>query len=232
MKHGPLIAIEGIDGTGKGTQAQLLVRALKARGRAVDLFSFPAYQSTLAGSLIGAYLDGRMGSPRQIDSRLTAVLYALDRFELKGALEKTLARGRVALCDRYVGSNLAHQSARTPPAQRKALRKMIEELEFGLFGLPRPDLVLYLDMPDALAQERVRQKAARAYTAKQMDELEADRAHLRMALAEYRHQARTAKGWQLIPTVGRGGVPRTREAIHADVVEALDARGLLGRVRG
>ncbi|HEY3447988.1 MAG TPA: hypothetical protein VGK67_16650 [Myxococcales bacterium] len=232
MKPGPLIAIEGIDGTGKGTQAQLLVEALKARGRAVELFSFPAYQSTLAGSLIGAYLDGRMGPPRQIDSRLTAVLYALDRFELKGAVEKVRQRGAVALCDRYVGSNLAHQAARTPPKERRALRKLIEDLEFGLFGLPRPDLVVYLDMPDRLAQERVRQKAARAYTAKRMDELEADRAHLRMALSEYRRQARTSKGWKLVPTVSRGGQPRTREAIHADVVEALEERGLLGRVRG
>jgi len=113
-KRGALIAIEGIDGTGKGTQAQMLVQALEARGRSVELFSFPAYQRTLAGSLIGAYLDGRMGPPRQIDSRLTAVLYALDRFELKGAIEGALARGAVALCDRYVGSNLAHQAARTP----------------------------------------------------------------------------------------------------------------------
>ena len=222
MKRGPLIVIEGIDGTGKGTQAKLLVQALRRRGREVVLFSFPAYQKTLAGGLIGAYLDGRMGPPRQIDSRLTAVLYALDRFELKGAIEAARARGAVALCDRYVGSNLAHQAARTPPAGRRALRQMIEQLEFGLFGLPRPDLVLYLDMPDALAQERIRQKAARAYTAKQMDELEADGAHLRMALAEYRRQARTSPGWTRVPTVGRGGEPRTREAIHADLMRAVE----------
>ena len=232
MKRGPLIAIEGIDGTGKGTQAQLLVQALEARGRTVQLFSFPAYQRTLAGSLIGAYLDGQMGPPRQIDSRLTAVLYALDRFELKGSIEQAQKEGVVALCDRYVGSNLAHQAARTPQGGRRALRKMIEDLEFGVFGLPRPDLVVYLDMTDRLAQERIRQKAARAYTAKQMDELEADGAHLRMALSEYRRQARTSKGWTLVPTVSRGGEPRTREAIHADVVEAIEARGLLWRVRG
>ncbi len=209
----------------------MLVQALEARGRSVELFSFPAYQRTLAGSLIGAYLDGRMGPPRQIDSRLTAVLYALDRFELKGAIEGALARGAVALCDRYVGSNLAHQAARTPPLRRRALRRLIQDLEFGLFGLPRPDVVVYLDMPDRLAQERIRQKAARAYTVKQMDELEADRAHLRMALVEYRRQARASKGWQLVPTVGRDGTPRSREAIHADVLKALATRGLLARAR-
>jgi dTMP kinase len=226
MKRGPLIAIEGIDGTGKGTQAQLLVQALEARGRRVALFSFPAYQRTLAGGLIGAYLDGRMGSPRQIDSRLTAVLYALDRFELRAAIERARSRGLTVLCDRWVGSNLAHQSARTSPSHRPALRRMIEKLEFGLFGLPRPDLVLYLDMPDRLAQERIRLKAARAYTRKQMDDLEADRAHLRGALAEYRRQARRP-GWRLIRTVEKGGAPRSREAIHADILGALARRGLL-----
>jgi dTMP kinase len=227
MKRGRLIALEGIDGTGKGTQARLLLEALRRAGRRVALFSFPAYEKTLAGALIGAYLDGRMGPPRQIDSRFTAVLYALDRFELKAAIERALASGAIALCDRYVGSNLAHQSARTPPRERAALRRMIEQLEFGLFGLPRPDLVVYLDMPDRLAQERIRLKAARGYTAKKMDELEADRAHLRAALAEYRLQARRGKSWTRVRTVGRDGAPRSREQIHADVLAALRRRGLL-----
>lgn len=226
MKRAPLIAIEGIDGTGKGTQAQLLKQALEQAGRRVQLFSFPAYEATLAGKLIGAYLDGAMGPPKQIDSRLTAVLYALDRFQLKDAIAKARASGAVALCDRWVGSNLAHQAALAPPARRRALRAMIEELEFGLFGLPRADLVLYLDMPDALAQERVRLKAARSYTRRQMDELEADRAHLKLALAEYRRQARSP-GWTRVPTVERNGTPRTREAIHADVLAALKERRLL-----
>jgi dTMP kinase len=224
-QRGTLIAIEGIDGTGKGTQAQLLREALEARGLAVTPFSFPAYEATLAGGLIGSYLNGEMGPPREIDARLTAVLYALDRFELKSRIEKALAQGHVALCDRYVGSNLAHQSARTAPGRRAALREMIERLEFGLFGLPRPKLVVYLDMPDRLAQERIRLKSARSYTARQMDELEADRAHLRKALAEYRRQARSP-GWVLVPTVDRRG-PRTREQIHADVLAALDRAGAL-----
>lgn len=227
VKNGSLIALEGIDGTGKGTQAQLLMEAIERRGKKGTLFSFPAYEKTLAGGLIGAYLDGQMGPPREIDSRLTAVLYALDRFELKAGIERALAQGSIVVCDRWVGSNLAHQAARTPSARRAALRTMICDLEFGVFGLPRPKLVLYLDMPDQLAQERIRLKAARTYTRKQMDELEADRAHLRQALGEYRRQARTDASWRLIPTVERGGAPRSREAIHEDILAALRAKRLL-----
>jgi len=227
VKRGPLIAIEGIDGTGKGTQAQLLTAALRERGRAVELFSFPAYTTTLAGELVAAYLNGALGEPFSIDSRLTAVLFALDRFELKGEIERAMASGAVALCDRYVGSNLAHQVARAPPRRKAALRALIERLEHGVFALPRPELVLYLDMPDALAQQRVLKKAPRDYTRKQLDAHEADRAHLRAALAEYRRQARTRPGWALIRTVGPGGAERSREEVHRDVLAALEGAGVL-----
>jgi dTMP kinase len=119
--------------------------------------------------------------------------------------------------------------ARAPPRRKAALRSLIDRLEHGLFGLPRPDLVLYLDMPDALAQRRVLRKAPRAYTRKQLDAHEADRAHLRAALAEYRRQARASPGWARIRTVGPRGEERTREAIHADVLAALEDAGLLPR---
>ncbi len=231
MKRAPLIALEGIDGTGKGTQARLLAAALREQGVAVELFSFPAYAATLAGGLVAAYLNGELGEPAAIDSRLTAVLFALDRFELKGALERALDSGAVALCDRYVGSNLAHQVARAPAGAKPALRALIERLEHEIFGLPRPSLVLYLDMPDALAQERVLKKAPRGYTKKQLDAHESDRAHLKAALAEYRRQARSKPAWALIRTVGPRKEERSREAIHEDVMAALRRARILPRAK-
>ncbi len=230
MKPAPLIAIEGIDGTGKGTQATLLIEALRARGLSVSLFSFPCYQKTLAGSLIAAYLNGEMGEPRQIDARLTAVLFALDRFELKESMLEALEKSDVVLCDRYVGSNLAHQVARTPVARRPAVRALIEKLEHQILGLPRPNLVLFLEMPESLAQQRVLQKAARSYTKKELDAHEADAAHLSAALKEYKLQARK-RGWATIPTVARAG-PRSREEIHADIwARVSELPGLGARLR-
>ena len=219
MKTGQLIALEGIDGTGKGTQAGLLVEALRRAGREVELFSFPAYRETFAGRLIGTYLDGGLGDPRSIDSRLTATIYAIDRFEMRGRIEAALAAGHIAVCDRYVGSNLAHQVARAAPRRRAEVRAYIEALEFGVFALPRPDLVVFLDMPVSLAQRRVLQKAARQYTHKQLDANEADLRHLRNALAEYRLQAR-APSWRRIATTA-GHRERTRDEVHADVLVAV-----------
>jgi dTMP kinase len=223
VRRPPLIAIEGIDGTGKGTQARLLLRYLQRRAYRTAFFSFPSYGKTIGGALVGAYLNGELGPPRQIDSRLAAVLFALDRFEMKSALERARARGALIVCDRYVASNLAHQAARTAPGKRRALRALIEKLEYGVFGLPRPDLAIYLDMPDGLAQERIRQKKARTYTKKELDAHEADRAHLRAALAEYRRQARRP-GWITIRTVDRQHRPRSREEIHREIAAALERR--------
>lgn len=227
MKQAKFIAIEGIDGTGKGTQTRLLAAALRRRKQRLKVFSFPDYDRTVAGSLIGAYLNGELGDPRKIDSRLTAMLFALDRFERKAAIEKALASVDLVLCDRYVGSNLAHQAARTPPERRAELRKLVEKLEYGIYGLPKPDLVLYLDMPDSLAQERVKLKGARSYTRAELDAHEADRRHLAEALKEYRAQAASRRNWVLIRTVEADGGPRSREAIHADIVGALVRRKLI-----
>lgn len=220
LKTGQLIALEGIDGTGKGTQARLLVEALERRGMQVELFSFPAYRQTFAGRLIGDYLDGGLGDPRAIDSRLTATIYALDRFEMRERLRSALQAGHTVICDRYVASNLAHQVARAQPRRRGEVRAFIEELEFGVFGLPRPTLTLLLDMPVSLAQRRVLQKSTRQYTRKQLDANEADLRHLKNALTEYRFQAR-APDWRLIATTA-GRRERTREEIHADLLAEIE----------
>lgn len=204
----------------------MLMEALARARKPAELFSFPSYSKTLSGSLIGAYLNGELGEPKSIDSRLTAVLFALDRFEVKAQLERALARGRIVVCDRYVGSNLAHQTARTPAARRRAVRQLIERLEYEVLALPRPELVVLLDMPASLAQERVLAKGARDYTKKQLDAHEADSGHLRAALAEYRLQARTHQGWVRVPTTS-GRAARSREQIHADVLAALAGAGIL-----
>src|SRR5271163_4764483 len=108
---GKLIAIEGIDGSGKRTQVELLAHALTERGYTVHQIAFPKYESTF-GKLVGQFLDGRLGPLEHVDPRFTALLYAGDRLEAKPELEAALQQGQIVLADRYVASNLAHQGAR------------------------------------------------------------------------------------------------------------------------
>src|SRR5450759_5567760 len=115
--RGQLIALEGIDGSGKRTQLDLLARTLDARGLATLRIGFPRYESSF-GKLVARYLNGEFGSLETVDPHLSALLYAGDRLEAKGELESALAAGKIVLADRYIGSNLAHQTERVPPEHR------------------------------------------------------------------------------------------------------------------
>jgi dTMP kinase len=116
--RGKLIALEGIDGSGKRTQLDLLARDLDGRGLATLRISFPRYESSF-GKLVARYLNGEFGSLETFDPHLSALLYAGDRLEAKAELESALAAGKIVLADRYIGSNLAHQSERVPPERRE-----------------------------------------------------------------------------------------------------------------
>ena len=115
---GKLIAIEGVDGSGKRTQVELLANALAQRGYTVFRTGFPNYESWF-GKMVGQFLDGQFGPLELVDPRFTALLYAGDRFEAKATLLSALRDGQVVLADRYIGSNLAHQGARVSPAKRR-----------------------------------------------------------------------------------------------------------------
>src|ERR1700685_2313522 len=105
ISTGKLIAIEGIDGSGKRTQVELLASALRQRGYSVHQTGFPKYDSTF-GKLIGQFLDGQLGSLETVDPRFTALLYAGDRLEAKPDLEAALKQSQIVLVHHYVGSNL------------------------------------------------------------------------------------------------------------------------------
>jgi dTMP kinase len=188
---GRLIAIEGIDGSGKRTQLDLLGNQLIAGGNRVYATGFPQYDSWF-GKMVGQFLNGELGSLEAVDPHFTALLYAGDRFEAKPKIEAALNDGKIVLVDRYIGSNLAHQTARAPVDERAEFRRWIEHLEYGIYDLPREDLILYLRVPAAEAQKLVAQKSQRSYTEAKQDLLEASLRHLQDAAAIYDQLARSA----------------------------------------
>jgi len=181
---GKLIAVEGIDGSGKRTQVDLLAKSLDLRGYSVYSTGFPQYDSWFGG-MVGRFLNGEMGSLETVDPHFTALLYAGDRFEAKSKLQAALQSGRIVLADRYIASNLAHQTARAPAEQRPEFLTWIEHLEYNIYGLPRESLILYLRVPPAHAQALVRQKTSRSYTSAKQDLQEASLHHLENAAEMY-----------------------------------------------
>ncbi len=146
MARGKLIVIEGIDGAGKGTQTDLLARAFQQRGVPFVKFGFPRYESSF-GRLIARFLNGEFGPLPAVNAHFSALLYAGDRFEAKPDLEAALDSGRTVVTDRYIASNLAHQAARVPAERRAEFTSWLRQLEYGTYGLPIEDLVIYLRVP-------------------------------------------------------------------------------------
>lgn len=221
---GAFVAIEGIDGSGKGTQAALLVEAARADGRSVAPFSFPLYDDNPFSAAVADYLNGVFGGVDEVHPELAGLLYACDRFHARPALEAALAENDLLVCDRYVASNLAHQGAKLAGDERARLLAWLESVELGEFGLPRPDLVVLLDLEPALARELVGRKAARSYTTMVEDIHEGHDEHLAGAREVYLElAARDPATWRVV-SVASGGELRDPAEIAAEVWEAV--RGL------
>ena len=182
--RGLLIAIEGIDGSGKHTQAKLLEHSLESLGHQVYSTGFPQYESWF-GNMVGKFLNGDLGPLETVDPHFTALLYAGDRFEAKPRIEVALNAGQIVLVDRYIASNLAHQVARARPDKRAEFLRWIEHLEYSIYGLARENLILYLRVPPSQAQKLVAKKSERNYTAAKHDIQEKSLRHLEDAAEMY-----------------------------------------------
>jgi dTMP kinase len=217
---GQLIAIEGIDGSGKGTQAKLLHERFLAEGVSAALLSFPRYTETRFGGFVGEYLNGRYGGLDAVHPFLASLLFAGDRFESKQTLLDALDRHVVVICDRYVASNIAHQAAKRLGPERDDLIRRIEAVEYDVFGLPRPDRTILLDLSVANARRLIAKKAKRTYTDQTEDLHESDGAYLGSVGDVYRARCDADPTWARIPCEHAGAV-RPIEDIRGDVWAAL-----------
>ncbi len=218
--QGLLIALEGIDGSGKHTQARLLEHSLVSAGHPVYATGFPQYDSWF-GQMIGKFLNGELGPLESVDPRFAALLYAGDRFEAKSQLQSALQEGKIVLTDRYIASNMAHQVARAPIDQRSDLLRWIEYLEYTIYGLPRENLIVYLRVPPREAQKLVAKKAERSYTTATHDIQEDSLRHLEDAAEMYDMLSRS-RPWATVQCFdAERGSMRMPEEIAAETLEAV-----------
>ena len=212
---GILIAFEGIDGSGKATQASELFSKLSKQSLKVELLTFPMYQTTFFGHEVGRYLDGAFGELRAVHPKLAALLYAGDRFESRNRILKSINSTDVLICDRFTGSNQAHHAAKLPLPERKGFTKWIERLECEIFGIPQPNLVIFLDISPEEAVKLIRQKSTRSYTNRKADIHEADFGYLTDVATVYRDLAKKSN-WVTVRCVQKN-VLRTIAEIHTDI---------------
>ena len=148
---GKLIVLEGLDGSGKATQADLLCAALEKGGRAVRHISFPDYSSR-SSELVKMYLAGEVGSLEDVNAYAASSFYSLDRYISYQTIWRRdyEENGAVVVADRYTTSNLSHQMCKLPRENWDEFINWLGDYEYRLLGLPAPDRVVYLDMhPEA-----------------------------------------------------------------------------------
>ncbi len=182
---GTFIVIEGTDGSGKGTQFKKLVDRLGSDGHDVAIFDFPQYDQP-SSYFVKEYLNGAYGTADEVGPYTASLFYALDRYEASAAIREALDAGKIVIANRFTGSNMAHQGTKFAHAeQRRGYFIWLDNLEFQMLGIPRPDMSFVLRVPADIAQSLVDQKGERSYTDKKRDIHEADLSHLERAVEVY-----------------------------------------------
>ncbi len=217
-KKGKLIILEAGDASGKETQTRLLYERLMSEGRDVTRVSFPDYGSD-SSALVKMYLRGDFGAQAaDVDAYAASAFFAVDRYaSFHTKWGEAYRRGGVILSDRYTTSNLAHQAVKLDIEKaRRDYFSWLEDFEYVRLGLPRPDLVVFLDMPpeasDRLLAARVKETGA-------ADIHEKDKNYLHRVHDAYTEAARLF-GWTRV-ACGEGATPRKPENIADDVYQAV-----------
>lgn len=218
-KKGRLIVFEGIDGSGKATQAKLLLASLKKQGYKTEYIDFPRYHDSFHGKVVGRYLTGEFGKLTEVNPYLASLAYALDRLTAKDELKRFLAQGKIVIANRYVSSNMAYQAARLKKSQRKAFLRWLSEMEYKVHALPKEDLVIFLHLPVEVGQKLVDKRGER-------DLYEANLAYLKEVEKMYLALGR-GRDWVKIECVSRAGKLKTKAEINKSVAGLLKKRGLL-----
>lgn len=224
--RGKLVALEGIDGAGKGTQAAALALRARSAGLAVETIAFPRYTGGLYGDLCARYLAGEFGSVGGQSPYLIALLYAGDRLEFTPALRDALARNDLVIADRYVASNIAHQGAKLPLSELAGFAEWVGELEYRVHRIPREDLVLLLDMPVKVALSLMDARTERPHLPAR-DIHETDAEYLTEVALRYQWLAANMPNWVSVSCSDDGRHARSPQAVTSDLARVVGS--LVGR---
>lgn len=210
MKKGKLIVIEGIDGSGKTTQTELLKQTLASQGQILQVISFPRYEDNIYGKLIKRYLEGEFG--KAVSPYLMALAYAGDRILAKPQIEKWLNEGKLVLVNRYISSSKAHMGANLSKDKREEFLKWLDELEYQTNQLPKEEITILLNIDPKVGQQNVKDRSP--------DIHEENLEHLQQAAEIYLTLAKSQDNWYIIDCI-KDGKMKSKENIHQEIKQIL-----------
>lgn len=215
---GKLVVIEGLDGSGKSTQLKLLSAALKERGIPSRSISFPDY-SNPSSTLVKMYLSGEFGgSAADVNAYSASLFYTVDRVaSFKRYWKEDYDSGKIIVAGRYTTSNAVHQASKLPREQWGDYIDWLEDLEYNKTEMPRPDCVIFLDMPQDISQRLLTGRYRGDENKKDIHER--DRAYLDRC-REAAIFAAERCGWKIV-NCAENGLPRTIDDIAGDVLKTV-----------
>ena len=221
LRTGLFIMIEGTDGSGKGTQTDILVDKLKSLDKGVEQISFPQYGEPSA-FLVEQYLNGKYGSASEVGPKKASILYAVDRFAAAGKIKSWLEEGKIVIANRYVASNMGHQGGKIKDrTERKNYFDWNYDLEYNILEIPKPSVNIILHVTPEISQQLVDMKDKREYLGdKKRDIHEDDINHLRDAETAYLEIAKMYSEFKLIECVKDGQI-LPKDQIHGIIWEEV-----------
>lgn len=227
-RKGKLIVIDGGDGSGKTTQAQLLIDYFKKKKIPAKYVDFPQYYSSFHGKTVAKFLRGEFGSIDQVSPYLASLAYALDRASVKKEMEDFLKKGGIIIANRYTTSNMAHQAAKFKDKNHQEdFLKWVYDLEYKVNKIPKENLVIYLYVPWRTGLSLTQNKPVRHYLKGQTQDIHEKDLHYRQAVEKmYLELSQRYKHWVQIDCVENGAI-LPPQAIHQKILSVLKQKKYL-----
>ncbi|HIJ10831.1 TPA: thymidylate kinase [Candidatus Woesearchaeota archaeon] len=221
--QGTLIVIDGIDGSGKGTQTKLVVQRLEEEGYNVKMADFPRYDEW-SSAFVSRYLRGEFGKANEVTPKQASLFYALDRYAASSQIRQWLREGAIVISNRYVSASKGHQLGKLiNQDEMNEYLSWLNELEYGTLQIPKPDCTIFLHMPPVIGQKLVEQKQAREYLQGATKDIhEADLSHLQNAERAFLFCVTNDahENWHHI-VCAEGNQPRTVESINNELYQKI-----------
>lgn len=215
---GRLIVIEGLDGSGKGTQAALLLKRLRESGKDVFEIDLPNYADN-SSALVKMYLAGEMGNrPGDVNAFAASTFFAVDRYaSFKKFWSKEYESGKIIVANRYTTSNACHQMTKLEKKDWDSFLSWLFDFEYVKLGIPEPDCVVFLDMPVETSQKLLKKRYNNDESKKDVHERDIDYLNHCRDAAIY---ACEKLGWKRI-VCAEGGEPKSVEKISDLVFQTV-----------
>ena len=215
-KQGKLIVIDGIDGSGKTTQIELLTKYLASENMPFEVISFPQYGKNEYARQITDYLEGKKGSLQDVDPYKMAKLYASDRLTARELITGWLESGELVIANRYVSASIAHLGANMEEGEREKFMEWIDTLEYQTNNMPKPTLNILLKVDPKIGQ----QNALKDHL---VDIHEQSLEHEQKASGIYLKISQLEENWMVLDCMEKGEM-KSKEKIHQEIINILQGK--------